>query len=433
MHHMLKRIDYADTVSLQKMLLSRTTSVDPEIITRVATILDTVRRDKNQALKQYTNEFDKVELTSFMVTQEEFEEAFQLVDQEFITILETAKDNITFYHEQQVVKGYELTKEDGVYLGQRVLPLQKVGVYVPGGTAAYPSTVLMDVIPAKIAGVKEIVMVTPPNIQGKVNPYILVSAQIAGVDKVYKVGGAQAIGALAYGSETIPKVDKIVGPGNAYVAEAKRLVYGQVDIDMIAGPSEILVIADSDANPKYIAADLMSQAEHDKMASSILVTTSNALISQVEKEIIKQMEGLARNDIMQVSFQNHGYAICVDTIETAIQLSNQIAPEHLELMVKDARQYLELVENAGSVFLGYDTCESIGDYFGGTNHVLPTSATARFYSPLGVDSFIKKSSYLHWSKEALVKDGSKIIRFALQEGLSAHANAVKVRLEDETD
>lgn len=430
---MLKRINYQDAVQLQTMLDSRNTAIDPTITSTVVTILQRVQQEQDEALKHYTKQFDGVELTQFLVMEQEIEAAYQQVDQAFLAILNEAKANLEFYHQEQVKTGYEVTREDGIYMGQRVLPLQRVGVYVPGGTAAYPSTVLMDVVPAKIAGVKEIIMLTPPRKDGSVDPFILATAKIAGVDKVYKVGGAQAIAAMAYGTMSIPKVDKIVGPGNVYVAEAKKLVYGQVDIDMIAGPSEILVIADEAADPNFIAADLMSQAEHDPMASSILIATSEALIDAVEQAIAKQMKQCARVEIMEQSFATYGYALCVNSIDDAIQVSNMVAPEHLELLVEQPKSYLSKITNAGSVFLGYYTCESIGDYFGGTNHVLPTNGTARFYSPLSVDSFVKKSSYIYWSKEALQNHGHKIVRFAQQEGLDAHANAVKVRLTNEED
>ena len=425
---MLKRINYKDKDAFAKVLEDRNSSVDSNITMTVLEIIQKVREEKDEALSFFTFKFDGAKIENLLVTSQEIETAMNLVDQEFISILLDAKKNIECYHNKQQKEGYEIVEADDVYLGQKILPLQRVGIYVPGGSAAYPSTVLMDVIPAKIAKVDEIIMVTPPKKDGSIDPFILASAKIAGVDKIYKVGGAQAIAALAYGTQTIPRVDKIVGPGNVFVAEAKKLVYGQVDIDMIAGPSEILVIADDDANPQFVAADLMSQAEHDKRASSILITTSQKLIEKVEKELQKQLQTLTRTSIIEHSFANYAYAIVATSIEEAIQISNEIAPEHLELMLKEPKGYLQLVRNAGSVFLGYYTCESIGDYFGGTNHVLPTNGTARFYSPLGVDSFTKKSSYLHWSKEALQKEGKKIIRFAEQEGLDAHANAVKVRL-----
>lgn len=428
---MLKLIDSKNIKVLQSYLALRQKDTDKEIMNTVENIIRDVRRDKDDALFAYTKKFDKVALTSLMMKEEEIEAAYQQVDKLFINDLKQAKDNIVFYHQAQLKKGYELNKENGVYMGQRVLPLKRVGVYVPGGRAAYPSSVLMNVIPAQIAGVKEIIMVTPPSKDGGVDPYIVAAAKIAGVTKIYKVGGAQAIAALAYGTQSIPKVDKIVGPGNVFVATAKKLVYGRVDIDMIAGPSEILVIADQGANPKYVAADLISQAEHDPMASSILLTTHAHLIEEVNIELRKQTAKLPKAEIIKESFANYGTAMLCDSIEECIRIANEIAPEHLELMVENAKSYLNQVENAGSVFLGYYTCESIGDYFGGTNHVLPTNGTARFYSPLSCDSFIKKSSYLYYSEKALLQDGSKIIDIAQHEHLDGHANAVKVRLENE--
>ncbi|MDH6367186.1 MULTISPECIES: histidinol dehydrogenase [unclassified Breznakia] len=430
---MLKQIDIQDKAAFNELLQARSMEIDPNITASVLDILRDVKNRKDEALKEYTNKFDGVSLDSFTVSKEEIDEAYANCDPNLIAILEEAKENITFYHEAQKRQGYELEKDNGVYMGQRVIPLEKVGIYVPGGRSPYPSTVLMDVIPAKIAGVKEVIMVSPPNKEGKINPVILATAKVAGVDTIYKVGGAQAIAALAYGTESIPRVDKIVGPGNIYVAEAKKLVYGQVDIDMVAGPSEILVIADAKANPVYIAADLMSQAEHDPMASSILISTSKTLIDQVEQELAKQIKDMPRKDIIETSFNAYGYAMVVSSIEEAITYSNAIAPEHLELMVEDAKEYLPLVTNAGSVFLGYYSCESIGDYFGGTNHVLPTNGTARFYSPLGVHSFVKTSSYLYYPKEVLLEEGRKIATFAKQEELFAHANAVEVRLDNEKD
>lgn len=428
---MLKMIDSKNLNTLQEYLESRQEDTDKAIVVSVEEIIANVRKNKDRALYEYTEKFDGVKLDCLVMSEEEIDATYQQVEQQFIDDLNEAKENITFYHKAQLKDGYELQKENGVYLGQRVMPLEKVGVYVPGGRAAYPSSVLMNVIPASIAGVKEIVMVTPPSKDGKVNPYIVAAAKIAGVTKIYKVGGAQAVAALAYGTESIPKVDKIVGPGNVFVATAKKLVYGRVDIDMIAGPSEILVVADDNANPRYIAADLISQAEHDPMASSILLTTSKSLVDSVNKELVKQTNALPKVDIIKESFANYGTAMVCDTLEQCIEISNQIAPEHLELMIENAKDYLDLVNNAGSVFLGYYTCESIGDYFGGTNHVLPTNGTARFYSPLSCDSFIKKSSYLYYSKEAIMQDGNKIINIAHNENLDGHANAVKVRLTNE--
>lgn len=426
---MLKQFDKKDRHQIQKWIQKRSDTQHPDVTKAVLNILESVKTDGDQALINYTKQFDHVFLTSLEVTSDEINAAYAQVDKAFIDDMEQAKENIIFFHEAQKKQGFELQKENGVYLGQRILPLQRVGVYVPGGRAAYPSSVLMNVLPARIAGVEEIIMVTPPNKDGSIDPYIAAAAKIAGVDRIFKVGGAQAIAALAYGSTSIPKVDKIVGPGNIYVATAKQLVYGKVDIDMIAGPSEILVIADEDANPSFVAADLISQAEHDPMASSILLTPSSSLAKQVIKEVQKQADDLPKKEIIYASFQNFGAIMILETIEECIQISNEIAPEHLELMVKDAKQYLHQIQNAGSVFLGYYTCESIGDYFGGTNHVLPTSGTARFYSALNVDNFVKKSSYLYWSEDALKKDGEKIIRIANQEKLQGHANAVKVRLK----
>ncbi len=426
---MLKQFDKKDRHQIQKWIQKRSDTQHPDVTKAVLNILESVKTDGDQALINYTKQFDHVFLTSLEVTSDEINAAYAQVDKAFIDDMEQAKENIIFFHEAQKKQGFELQKENGVYLGQRILPLQRVGVYVPGGRAAYPSSVLMNVLPARIAGVEEIIMVTPPNKDGSIDPYIAAAAKIAGVDRIFKVGGAQAIAALAYGSTSIPKVDKIVGPGNIYVATAKQLVYGKVDIDMIAGPSEILVIADEDANPSFVAADLISQAEHDPMASSILLTPSSSLAKQVIKEVQKQADELPKKEIIYASFQNFGAIMILETIEECIQISNEIAPEHLELMVKDAKQYLHQIQNAGSVFLGYYTCESIGDYFGGTNHVLPTSGTARFYSALNVDNFVKKSSYLYWSEDALKKDGDKIIHIANQEKLQGHANAVKVRLK----
>ncbi|MEG0823387.1 MAG: histidinol dehydrogenase [Erysipelotrichaceae bacterium] len=428
---MLKKLKCNNETKLEliKELKSREGESDANVIKIVSEVLKDVELRKDEALFDYTKRFDGVELSHLAVTKEELEDCFNLVDKEFIDNMLEAKANIEFYHEAQKKNGFILTKADGVFLGQRVQAIEKVGVYVPGGTAAYPSSVLMNVIPAKVAGVQEIIMVTPPDKKGGINPYIGVAAKIAGVDKIFKVGGAQAIGALAYGTETITKVDKIVGPGNTFVATAKRLVFGRVDIDMIAGPSEILVIADEGANPSYVAADLMSQAEHDKLASSILITTSSKLIEETEKELSKQLATLSRKEIIEASLAKYGKAILCETIDECIELSNQVAPEHLELMIENATEKLGQVTHAGSVFLGYYTPEPIGDYFGGTNHVLPTNGTARFYSALSVDSFIKKSSFLYYSNEAIQKDGNKIINIAEHEGLSAHANSIKVRMK----
>lgn len=424
---MLKQLNNIE--EFNEYLEGREVEASFEVIKNTQDIINKVKKEKDKALLTLTEKFDGVKLDNIKVSEKEIEEAYNLVDKKFLNAMENAKENIVEFHEKQKQKGYEIVREDNVYLGQRVIPIEKVGVYVPGGTAAYPSSVLMNVIPAKIAGVKKIVMTTPPNKDGKVNPYILATAKLVGVDVIYKVGGAQAIAALAYGSETVEKVDKIVGPGNTYVANAKRLVYGKVDIDMIAGPSEILVIADENADPRYVASDLISQAEHDENASSILLTTSYELLDKVNKELKEQAEVLERKDIILKSLKSYGVSMVLDSIEKCIEVSNQIAPEHLELMVENPKLYLDSVTNAGSVFLGYMTCESIGDYYGGTNHVLPTNGTARFYSALNVDNFTKKSSYLHYSKEALEKVADDIINIANHEGLTGHANSVKVRVK----
>lgn len=410
------------------MLRKRKEANTTEIEQRVKEILNVIRNNGDKALINYTKEFDKVNLKNIEVLNEEIEEAFNSVNKEFIEILKESKENIEGYHNQQKQKGYIYTKDLGVYMGQRVIPLDKVGVYVPGGTAAYPSSVLMNVIPAKIAGVREIIMVTPPNREGKVNPNIIAAAKIAGVDRIFKVGGAQAIAALAYGTETIPKVNKIVGPGNAYVAEAKRAVYGEVGIDMVAGPSEISIIADEDANAKFVAADLMSQAEHDVLASSILLTTSEVLAQEVIEEVKIQVEELSRKGIIKSSLEKYGRIIICKDINECVEMVNLISPEHLEILTKNPMEVLGKIKNAASIFLGEYTPEPVGDYFGGTNHVLPTNGNASFSSPLSVDDFIKKSSFLYYSKEALIRDGEKIIKFTDKEGLNAHGNSVKVRI-----
>lgn len=428
---MLKQMDPNNVEQLRTFLQGRMADADPQVFERTAKIIQDVKENGDAALFKYTEQFDHVALKNLKASEEELAEAFAKVDPGLIADLEEAAANITYYHEQQRMKGYHLDKEDGVYLGQRILPLARVGVYVPGGRAAYPSTVLMNVLPAKIAGVKEIVMVTPPDKEGKILPVIAAAAKIAGVTSIYKVGGAQAVAALAYGTQSIPQVDKIVGPGNAYVACAKRLVFGRVDIDMIAGPSEILVIADANADPGAVAADLISQAEHDPRACSILLTTDTKLVEKVQEQLKEQSAQLERRSIIEESLLHYGTLMICKDIAQCISISNLIAPEHLELMVENAKDYLDQVKNAGSVFLGYITCESIGDYFGGTNHVLPTNGTARFASALSCDDFVKRSCYLHYSEEALQRDGKKIINIADHEGLGGHANAVKVRLKNE--
>lgn len=425
---MLSNINKNQKVELNQYLLSRKQDIPANIIGDTAKILEDIKLNGDLACKKYTKMFDRVELDDFKVSEEEIEKAIQLCDEDFKQAMIEAKMNIEYFHNAQKQNGYLLQKELGIYLGVRVLPIESVGIYVPGGRAQYPSSVLMNAIPASIAGVKKIVMVTPPNASGTINPNIAFAAKLAGVTDIYKIGGAQAIGALAYGTKSITKVDKIVGPGNIYVAAAKKLVYGIVDIDMIAGPSEILVVADENANPKYVAADLISQAEHDPLASSILLTTSSDLVTKVNEELMIQANLLPKKEIIIESLTNYGKSIVCDSIEECIAISNEIAPEHLELMLENPMPYLNLVKNAGSVFLGYYTCEAIGDYFGGTNHVLPTSGTARFSSALSVDSFIKKSSYLYYTKEAIEAYASKIITLASKEELEGHANSAKVRV-----
>lgn len=415
-----------------KSLRNREESVHQEVTKQVEIILRDVKEKGDEALISYTNQFDSknIDKKNICVTKKEIDEAYENVDKEFIDAINLAVKNIKFFHEKQKRNSWMITNEKEVVLGQQIRPLQNVGIYVPGGTAAYPSSVLMNTIPAKVAGVRSITMVTPPSKDGSINPNILVAADIAGVDKIYKAGGAQAVAALAFGTETIERVDKIVGPGNVYVAMAKKSVYGNVDIDMIAGPSEILVIADENANPKYVAADLMSQAEHDKLASSILITTSRDLAEEVKEQLKIQIENLSRKDIILHSLKNYGAIIVVDSIEKAIEMSNDIAPEHLELCIEDPFLSLGYVKNAGSIFLGYFAPEPLGDYIAGPNHVLPTSGTARFFSPLSVDDFVKKSSFIRYSKEALLDVGDKVIKLAETEGLTAHANSIKVRMED---
>ena len=397
----------------------------------VEDIIANVRKRGDAAIFEYAKKFDKADLTTLEVTKEEIDEAFSLVDEEFIKILEEARWNITDFHSRQWRGSFLINEKDGVITGQKVIPIQKVGLYVPGGTAAYPSTVLMDSIPAKIAGCKEIVMVTPPSASGKVNPVILAAAKIAGVDRIFKVGGAQAIAALAYGTETVPAVDKIVGPGNAFVAEAKKQVFGKVSIDMIAGPSEILVVADSKSNPKFVAADLLSQAEHDKMASAVLVTDSYEFATAVSSELEDQIPKLARAEIARASIDNHGKIIvCEDDLMLAIDIANEIAPEHLELCVDNPFDYLDKILHAGSVFMGRYCPEALGDYFAGPNHTLPTSGTARFSSPLSVEDFIKTTQFTYYTKEAFGKVADKVAYFANKEGLGAHAKSATVRFEE---
>lgn len=396
-------------------------------------ILANVKENKDKAIFEYTKKFDGADIneSNILVTKEEIKEAYDnLENKELVDIIRKSLNNIKVFHEKQKQYSWFDSKEDGSLLGQKVTPIAKVGVYVPGGKAAYPSSVLMNVIPAKVAGVEEIVMVTPPGKDGKVNPNTLIAANEAGVDKIYKVGGAQAIGALAYGTESINKVDKIVGPGNIFVALAKKAVFGFVSIDSIAGPSEILVLADETANPKYVAADLLSQAEHDELASAILVTTSEDLANEVSNWIDKFVNELSRTDIMKKSLENYGYILVADSMKDAIDATNEIASEHLEILTKNPFDTMTRIKNAGAIFLGEYSSEPLGDYFAGPNHVLPTNGTAKFFSPLSVDDFIKKSSIISFSREALQPMSEDIQKFAKAEGLTAHANSIKVRFED---
>ncbi len=397
----------------------------------VSGIIENVRKFGDFALADYTKKFDGVCVQNLQVTEAEIEEAFSKVDEKFIEILKKAAENITKFHTQQKREGFSIENPDGTIMGQKIIPVERAGLYVPGGTAAYPSTVLMDSIPAKIAGVSELIMVTPPDKQGKINPVILAAAKVAGVDKIFKVGGAQAIAALAYGTETIPKVDKIVGPGNAFVAEAKKQVYGTVSIDMIAGPSEILIVADENSNPRHLAADLLSQAEHDKLASAVLVTTSMELAQKVADEIEIQLKKLPREEIARASIDNNGKIIVADDLSVAIDISNEIAPEHLELVVDNPFDYLDKIKHAGSVFMGRYCPEALGDYMAGANHTLPTSGTARFSSPLSVDDFIKKTQFTYYTKEALENIAEDVYYFAEKEGLNAHAESAVIRVRNE--
>ena len=395
----------------------------------VAEIIANVRKNGDAALYEYCEKFDKATLTALQVTKEEIDEAVASVEPRFLDILARAAENIRKFHSRQVRNSFVVTEENGVVLGQKIIPVDRAGLYVPGGTAAYPSTVLMDSIPAKIAGVKEVVMVTPPNAEGKVNPVILAAASIAGVDRIFKVGGAQAVAALAYGTESIPRVDKIVGPGNAFVAEAKKQVFGQVSIDMIAGPSEILIVADGASNPRHLAADLLSQAEHDKLASAVLVTESMELAKAVQAELEVQIPQLERAEIARASIDNNGKIIVADTLMQAIDIANEIAPEHLELCVDNPFDYLDAIRHAGSIFMGRSCPEALGDYFAGPNHTLPTSGTAKFSSPLGVDDFIKKTQFTYYTRAALEAVAEDVAYFARQEGLTAHARSAVIRTE----
>lgn len=424
---MIKILKYSD-ITKDEIFARQADSDNVEGI--VSDIIENVKKNGDSALFEYAKRFDGAELDSLMVTSEEMLEAVESVDKSFIEILRRAADNIRAFHKKQVRSGYMISEKNGVVMGQKVMPIEKVGLYVPGGTAAYPSTVLMDSIPAKIAGCSELVMVSPPNGEGKINPVILAAAHVAGVDKIFKVGGAQAVAALSYGTETVPRVDKIVGPGNKFVAEAKKQVFGQVSIDMIAGPSEILIIADGATNPKYAAADLLSQAEHDKMASAVMVTDCESFAEETQKEIEKQIATLERCDIARASIDNNGKIIVVDTIDEAIDISNEIAPEHLELCVDTPFDYINRIKHAGSIFMGRHCPEALGDYMAGPNHTLPTGGTARFSSPLSVDDFVKTSQYTYFTKEALAELAYDVESFAKKEGLTAHAKSAVVRLEE---
>ncbi len=425
---MIKIMKYSE-VKNEEIFARVTPTVNVEDI--VTEIIENVKKNGDKALFEYSKKFDKADLTSLLVTEEEIEEALTQVEDKFLDILERAAKNIRKFHEKQVRNSFIINDEDGIVMGQKVIPVDKAGLYVPGGTAAYPSTVLMDSIPAKIAGVKEVVIVTPPNSEGKVNPVILAAAKVAGVDKIFKVGGAQAVAALAFGTESIPKVDKIVGPGNAFVAEAKKQVFGQVSIDMIAGPSEILIVADENNNPKHLAADLLSQAEHDKMASAVLVTNSESLANKVSEELEKQIPLLERAEIARASIDNNGKIIIADDLNKVIEIANEIAPEHLELCVDAPFDWLDKIRHAGSIFMGKNCPEALGDYFAGPNHTLPTSGTAKFSSPLSVDDFVKKTQYTYYTKDALKKVAEDVSYFAKQEGLTAHAKSAVIRTEEE--
>ncbi len=401
-----------------------------DVTATVAEIIATVRETGDQALYDYCKKFDGADLTSLQVSPEEIEEALSLVEPKFLEILEEAAENIRAFHQKQVRNSFIINDKNGIVVGQKVIPVDRAGLYVPGGTAAYPSTVLMDSIPAKIAGCKEVVIVTPPGKDGKVNPVILAAAKIAGVDRIFKVGGAQAVAALAYGTESIPKVDKIVGPGNAFVAEAKKQVFGVVSIDMIAGPSEILIVADKNTNPRHAAADLLSQAEHDKLASAVLVTDSMELAKAVQAELEEQIPQLSRAEIARTSIDKNGKIIVAPDLNVAVDIANEIAPEHLELCVDNPFDWLDKIRHAGSIFMGRNCPEALGDYFAGPNHTLPTGGTAKFSNPLSVDDFVKKTQYTYYTKDALAEVAEKVAFFAEKEGLTAHAKSAVVRLEE---
>lgn len=410
-------------------ILTRDIKLESGVEAIVADIIKNVRENGDAALKEYSLKFDKAEIKNLRVTAEEIETAYSSEDPALIETLEKAKKNIWNFHEKQLHKGFEINNGDGTISGQKITPIEKVGIYVPGGTASYPSTVLMNAIPAKIAGVSEIIMVTPPDKNGNIPSAILCAAKIAGVDTIIKTGGAQAVAALAYGTESVPKADKVVGPGNVFVATAKRMLYGLVDIDMIAGPSEILVLADGTCNPAYVAADLLSQAEHDKLASAVLVTDSEELAYAVRDEIEAQLKTLPREEIARASIDANGKIIIAKDLEQGVEIANEIAPEHLEVCVDEPFKYLDKIKNAGSIFLGKNTPEALGDYLAGTNHTLPTSGTARFSSPLSVDDYVKKSQYIYYTEEALGEVKDNIVLFANREGLQAHGRSAAIRFE----
>ena len=424
---MIKIMKYGD-VPADEIFARTEPAVNVEDI--VAEIIANVRKNGDAAIYEYCKKFDKADLTCLQVSKEEIDEAVAAVEPKFLEILRKAAGNIRTFHSRQVRNSFVISQENGVVVGQKIIPVDRAGLYVPGGTAAYPSTVLMDSIPAKIAGVREVVMVTPPNKEGKINPVILAAASIAGVDRIFKVGGAQAVAALAYGTESIPRVDKIVGPGNAFVAEAKKQVFGQVSIDMIAGPSEILIVADGASNPRHLAADLLSQAEHDKLASAVLVTDSEALAAAVREELEVQIPQLERAEIARASIDNNGKIIVAEDLMQAIDIANEIAPEHLELCVDNPFDYLDAIRHAGSIFMGRNCPEALGDYFAGPNHTLPTSGTAKFSSPLGVDDFIKKTQFTYYTRSALETVAEDVAYFARQEGLTAHAKSAVIRTEE---
>lgn len=432
---MLKIVDYKGNLeAVATKLDSRKESVNKEVNEAVLKIIEDINERGNKALYEYCLKFDGYQINDekdLIVSEIEKEEALKQIDADYLRILERTKEQITEFHKNQIDKSWSLFKDNGVIMGQMVRPIERVALYVPGGTASYPSTVLMNAVPAKLAGVKDLVIITPVKEDGKVNPIIIAAAKVSGVDTIYKFGGAQGVAAIAHGTETIKKADKIVGPGNIFVATAKKLSYGLVDIDMVAGPSEVLVIADENANPKYIAADLMSQAEHDKLASALLVTTGRDLVAKVNGELVRQMAYLSRRDIIEESLVNYGGAIIVDNLNEAFDISNYLAPEHLEVLVDNPVNMLPKIKNAGSIFLGEYSPEPLGDYMSGTNHVLPTGGTAKFYSALGVYDFVKYSSYSYYPKNVLGEFKEDVIKFAKSEGLDAHANSVAVRFEEE--